>query len=514
MGFEAAQTLNGDLSTWSYSAWQCFGSHCHAVQFYRDHSALLEQLGQLVGPAIAAGNSVLLIATKSHRESLFAHLRSCGTDFVLAVAGDRLILRDADETLAKFMVNGQPDPALFARVLSGYLDRLTASGDGPSPRLFVFEEMVPSLWADGKRDAAIRLEQLWNDLAGKYSFQLLCAYPMGLFPLQRDRDMMRKICEQHSHVLPHVLPAAHASPDSHDDHSLDSVALLQRKARALEIEIRERKRVHRALQQREAELSDFFENAPIGMHWLSADGRILWANKSELASSGYAWGEYIGHHISEFHAEPHAAEEIMLRLERRQEVRGCELRLLRKDGSVRHVRLDSNLFLRNGRFVHTRCFLTDITEEKKAGQALFQLASIVETFGDAIISQDLDGRIISWNRSAECLFGYNAKEMIGNSIMSLIPPELQDDEIAILSRLQIDERTDRFQTTRLNKNGERLDLSLTISPVRDERGNIIGAAQILCEAHPRKQSPKSLLIGERTPVADAGISGTPASNQA
>ena len=106
------------------------------------------------------------------------------------------------------------------------------------------------------------------------------------------------------------------------------------------------------------------------------------------------------------------------------------------------------------------------------------LSAIVDTSDDAIISKDLDGIITSWNRSAERLFGYTANEVIGQSITILIPPERLDEEPEILSRLRRGERVDHFETVRARKDGSLIDVSLTISPVLDSSGKIIGASKI------------------------------------
>jgi PAS domain S-box-containing protein len=491
MGIATAATLNSDGSPVPLRL-DSSSSHGHAVQFYKDDSFLLEQLVQFLGPPLSAGNSVLLIATEAHRDSLLAHLRSCGTDFAPALAGGRFLLLDADETLAEFMVNGQPDPARFEHALSDRMARLVSAAAGTNPQVFAFGEMVASLWEDGNRQAALRLEQIWNGLAEKYKLQLLCAYPMRLFSQAQDRESLLEICSEHSHVIPAECPTPVG-----DEERLHSFPLLEQKAKALESEASERRKIQDALQEREAELSDFLENAVIGMHWLAPDGTIVWANKSDLARSGYARDEYIGHHVSKFYVDRHAAEDILQRLSRHEELHGYGARLKSKDGSIHHVRIDSNVFVREGRFVHTRCFITDVTEKEEAEHALFQLAAIVESSHDAIISKDLNGIITSWNRSAERVLGYKAEEMIGKSITLLIPPELQHDEVVILAKIRAGERTDHFETTRLRKNGEAIDVSLTVSPVRDRQGTIIGAAKILRDITQQKQMEKSLRISER-----------------
>jgi PAS domain S-box-containing protein len=125
------------------------------------------------------------------------------------------------------------------------------------------------------------------------------------------------------------------------------------------------------------------------------------------------------------------------------------------------------------------------------------LAAIVDSSDDAIISKDLKGIITSWNTSAERLFGYRADEIIGQSIMLLIPPELQHDEVQILTKIKAGERIDHFQTVRMKKNGERMEVSLTISPVKDEHGTIVGAAKILRDITKQKKLEAIVQTSER-----------------
>ena len=111
-------------------------------------------------------------------------------------------------------------------------------------------------------------------------------------------------------------------------------------------------------------------------------------------------------------------------------------------------------------------------------EAAQRLAAIVESSDDGIISKDLNGIVRSWNGGAERIFGYTAEEMIGNSIIKVIPPELHDQEPVILSRIARGERIDRFETIRQRKDGTQFHVSLTISPVRDRDGRIVGASKI------------------------------------
>jgi two-component system CheB/CheR fusion protein len=141
--------------------------------------------------------------------------------------------------------------------------------------------------------------------------------------------------------------------------------------------------------------------------------------------------------------------------------------------------------------------IQDITERKASEEARQRLAAIVESSGDAIVSKDLNGIVTSWNRAAEKMFGYTAKEMIGRPITTIIPPELQDDEMRILETIERGERIERFETMRLTKVGERIDVSLTISPVRDEAGTVVGAAKIARDITKEKKTEQALRRTER-----------------
>ncbi len=121
----------------------------------------------------------------------------------------------------------------------------------------------------------------------------------------------------------------------------------------------------------------------------------------------------------------------------------------------------------------------DSREQRKALEAHARLATIVDTSGDVILSKDLEGKILTWNASAERLFGYRAEEMIGKSVLKLIPPELQGEEKEILGRLRQGLPYDRLETVRLAKDGRRIPVSLSVSPIKDAEGHVIGASKIL-----------------------------------
>ncbi|MGA8874016.1 MAG: ATP-binding protein [Candidatus Korobacteraceae bacterium] len=139
----------------------------------------------------------------------------------------------------------------------------------------------------------------------------------------------------------------------------------------------------------------------------------------------------------------------------------------------------------------------DLTEFKKAEDARQKLAAIVESSDDAIISKDLNGIVTSWNGGAERMFGYTPQEMIGRSITTIIPHELYEDENRILATIGRGDRIEHFETVRLRKNGQRVEVSLTVSPVRDHTGRIVGAAKIARDITEAKKAERALHTSER-----------------
>lgn len=140
---------------------------------------------------------------------------------------------------------------------------------------------------------------------------------------------------------------------------------------------------------------------------------------------------------------------------------------------------------------------TDITARREAEEARGVLAAIVSSADDAIVSKDLNSIVTSWNPAAERLFGYSAKEMIGQSIRKIIPPELQDEEDMILGKIRAGEKIEHFETIRMPKSGDRLQLSVTISPVCNSYGQIIGASKIAHDTSERRSMQRLLIQSEK-----------------
>lgn len=150
-----------------------------------------------------------------------------------------------------------------------------------------------------------------------------------------------------------------------------------------------------------------------------------------------------------------------------------------RDKKIRWIKSRGTVFF-NAEDIPTRFIGTvyDITDIKQAGEKSALLSAIIQSSYDAIISKNLDGMIESWNDAAERMFGFNSEEMIGKSIFTIIPPERVDEEQQILFRLKNDERVEHFETQRLKKDGKLIDISLTISPIKNENGEIVGLSKI------------------------------------
>ena len=133
-------------------------------------------------------------------------------------------------------------------------------------------------------------------------------------------------------------------------------------------------------------------------------------------------------------------------------------------------------------------FITDITGRKKSEELNGRLAAIVQSSDDAIIAKKLNGIVTSWNIAAEKLFGYTENEMIGQSIMKLIPKDREGEESEIIGKLKKGEKIDHFETQRITREGKLLDISLTISPIRDSNGTVIGASKIARDITDRKKT--------------------------
>ena len=174
----------------------------HSVHIYEDDSALIGRLCGIVASGLQSGNSVLIVATAAHRDQLVAQLDKAGVD-VRAVARDgRFTMIDAKETLATFMRNGMPIRGLFMASVGGLLVEAKKAARSKDQGLTVFGEMVALLWDEGKQEAALELESLWNEVLNERAFHLHCAYSRaGFINVDDEGAGFAAVCHTHSHVV-------------------------------------------------------------------------------------------------------------------------------------------------------------------------------------------------------------------------------------------------------------------------------------------------------------------------
>ncbi len=211
------------------------------------------------------------------------------------------------------------------------------------------------------------------------------------------------------------------------------------------------------------------------------DGIITSWNPTAQRVLGYSAREAIGSHITLIIPRDRLSEEdtIIAHVKRGERLEHFDTVRQRKDGTLIDLSLTiSPVKDSSGRIVGASKVAREITDRKRAERSTALLAAIVDSSDDAIVSKTLDGIITSWNKSAERMFGYRPEEVIGKHITLIIPRDRRDEEINIIERLRRGERIEHFQTVRQRKDGSLVDVSLTISPVRDSAGNIIGASKV------------------------------------
>ncbi len=251
---------------------------------------------------------------------------------------------------------------------------------------------------------------------------------------------------------------------------------------------------------------DFFRalvNAlPAAIYTTDGAGRItyyneaaaqLWGHRPDLGHSEWcgSWRLF----WPDGRAMPHNECPMAIAVREKRAVRGSEAIAERPDGiRVPFIPFPTPIYDAQGQFIGAVNLLVDITDRKRAEEASQRLASIVESSDDAIVSKNLDGIITSWNKGAERIFGYLSEEIVGRSIKTIIPPEHYDEEDAIIQRIKQGQRVEHYETVRQRKHGSRIEVSLTVSPIKDTHGKVVGASKIARDISERRRDEAQLAL--------------------
>lgn len=243
---------------------------------------------------------------------------------------------------------------------------------------------------------------------------------------------------------------------------------------------------------------------PMPVYTTDGEGRIafyneaaarLWGREPMLFQERWGAARLLGHDGKVIAPAQHP---VGAALNSGQVTRG-EAVLERPDGSRCDITLHCTpLFDARGKLDACVIMLEDVTARRLAERGQAHLSAIVESSDDAILSKNLDGIIQSWNKGAERIFGYTAAETIGQPVLMLIPPDRHDEEPRIIARIRSGERVDHFETVRRRKDGSLIDISLTISPVKDASGRIIGASKVARDISDRRRMEQERRKAEET----------------
>jgi PAS domain S-box-containing protein len=252
--------------------------------------------------------------------------------------------------------------------------------------------------------------------------------------------------------------------------------------------------VEQALRASELSYRRLFEAAKDGILILDVDtGRITDVNPFLYKLLGFSCGEMVGKTVGELSPfKDIESNQVMLeRLQKDRYVRYENLPLETRDGRKIAVEFVSNVY-QAGDCNVIQCNVRDITERRQAENVSIRLAAIVESSDDAIIGKDLNSIINSWNKGAEKIFGYAAGEMMGTSILRLIPAGRHEEENQILEKIKRGESVEHFETRRQTKDGRLIDVSVTVSPIKDVAGKVIGVSKVSRDITERKAAEEKI----------------------
>jgi PAS domain S-box-containing protein len=454
--------------------WSDISPSEHVVQFYETDSFLLDSVSDFIGAGLGSGAACIVLATSAHQQELTQRLQANGLNLASLQARGKYFSLDAAEILAQLLREGSPDPQQFVKVISGLIEH-TVPGEKP---IRIFGEMVALLWQQGKHTAALHLETLWNELRSRvHPFSLLCAYPLSLFAEQAHEQAFTYVCQQHSQVI----PAESYSQLSSSNERLRTVSLFQQKASALEAEMVQHKEAAQQLRFAEKRYRHLFETAAAGILIVDAhNGLITDVNPFMTHLLRTSREEIVNQTLWQVGLLPDqpTQQAFLDQLQQDRQLSHNIVKLVVKGGRSCYVEWMSTLLQANDGYEIIQCNIHDISDRRQAEEDQLHLAAIVCSCDDAILSKDLDGIVTSWNMAAERMYGYSAQEMVGQPITRIFPRDRQDEFRQVMEHIRQGEQVNHFETTRVRKDGTSLPVSITVSPIKERSGVIIGASTI------------------------------------
>jgi len=468
--------------------------HVHTVQFYGEDGVLLHELNGYIGSALAAGSSAIIIATEGHIVGLAQTLQAHGVDLRKAEAENRYFALNATEVMSQFIVDGRPDPVRFEEVVGSLIARAAQGARDENRCVVAFGEMVALLWAEGRVEAALELEKMWNALAKRRSFSLHCAYPMQGFRREELADSLFKICAEHTGVVENGIGISLLSEDGHnrDSKPTGEASLLTT------VEWQGRNEPFKLFVQNVEDYAIFM---------LDVEGRIATWNPGARRIKGYKASEIIGQHFSRFYPEEDVrAGKPQTLLDRA--IKGGHVEdegwRVRKDGSkfwanvtITAVKDDAGKLIGFGKVTR------DLTERKRAELALHRSEQRARLFVEAvedyaIFMLDPEGCVSTWNIGAERIKGYKATEIIGQHFSRFYPEEdvrAGKPEWELKVALEVGRLED--EGWRLRKDGSRFWANVIITPVRDHTGTLIGFTKVTRDFTERMIAQRALEDSQR-----------------
>lgn len=246
-------------------------------------------------------------------------------------------------------------------------------------------------------------------------------------------------------------------------------------------DITENMNIKKSLQKSEEQFKNLFNNVPIGVYRTTPNGKVLMANPAMLQMLHYSsFEEFSAKNLEKDFFEPiYKRSQFRKIIKKTQEIKGLESRCRTKDGKIIYIRENARVVKNEaGKVLYYEGTIEDITERKAAEDALSKLGAIIKSTQDSIISTDMEDYITSWNLGAEKLYGYKAKEAIGKPIYLIIPREKKEDMKEALEKIKKGGEMLNLETIRVDKDGIRKHVSVSVSPIKDSLGKITGLASI------------------------------------